>query len=153
MTLLGIPTAGAFLGPFFVRPERGFGAYFEVLTFDGATSITAAFESSLDGYAWQTVDVVGPVATTNTREMVTIGPPLRQARIRFTAAAPGGWTGTALASVEVSSDETVQAIEERIAAREAAERAESLAALRAQLGFSDPRPLGRSAAAFGPFGT
>ena len=147
--VVDVTAAGAILGPYRVYPRRPFGAWFEVLALNGATSATLTTEIGEDGETW-TIAEVKPAILTNDRHVVYVAEPGRYARMLVSVTAPGGWSGSVRCSYDASKEEWDLAIVEAAQKPEAAQFQAAVADVRQRLGIDTYAPPGRSAEAFLP---
>lgn len=150
--LIEVTPAGAILGPFRVYPGRPFGAWFEVLALNGATSVSLTTEKGEDGETW-TVAEVEPAILASERHVVYVAEPGRYARMLVSVTAPGGWSGSVACSWDASKEEWDIAIADAAANEEAAQVEAAVADLRKRLGIDTYLASARSADAFLPPGT
>lgn len=150
--LIEVTPTGAILGPFRVYPGRPFGAWFEVLELDGATSVSLTTEKGEDGETWTVADVE-PAIFASERHVVYVAEPGRYARMLVSVTAPGGWSGSVACSWDASKEEWDIAIAEAAAKEAAAASEAAVADLRKRLGIDTYLASARSADAFLPPGS
>jgi len=146
---MDVPASGATLGPFPVHPGRPFGAWFEVIALQGATSVTLKTEISEDAQTWTTAETKTALVS-NERYVVYVLDPERYARLVVSVTAPGGWTGTVRCAYDASKAAWDEAIVEAAAQEEAARVAAALADIRRRLGIGATPASGRAPDAFLP---